>query len=266
MPDSVELIETLSLDHEISSRPLFFTSDHHLPGDRNSPKADFDQAKAEKFIRFQKEIVGRDLHVITGDFLEGWQFEAEKIFAANQDIIDLLLASNVVFLKGNHDGEMLENWEKGANIPLYNEWTSNRKKIVARHGHSADPLNNDDGAWFGEFMTKAAGFFEELHIPADETWSWLKNLAHGFHAKTDDDNFNAQAPIYKAYATSLVERYNSDCVIFGHTHRASLEIIEVDGRDRILANTGTWINGEFGNKEDCFVEVQGSEVKLVKYL
>jgi len=262
MAIKIEKIKTVSFDYEISSRRLIFTSDHHLPGDRESRKADFDNEKAKKFIRFQKEVVGSDLHVITGDFFEGWQFTLKKILIENKDIIELLLDSNVIFLKGNHDREELDRWQKKERIPLYTEWTSNRKKIVARHGNAADPANKDDAAWFGEFMTKVAGAFENVGVPVDEWYDWVMNVEKRTPSKVEDGVFNRQKQIYVNFAKLFIEKYDCDCVVLGHTHRASLEEEVIEGRKRVLANTGTWVTGRYGDTDDCFIEIAGKNASL----
>ena len=264
----IKKLKSIYLDYEISSKRIIFTSDHHLPGDRKDERSDFPPAKAKKFIRFQKEIVKNDLHVITGDFFEGWQFKYDDILEENRDIIDLLLDSNVVFLKGNHDKKYMEKWSKKKNIrvPLYTEWTSNRQRVVARHGHAVDWANNDDKAWFGEFMTKVAGAFEKIDVPIDEWYDWLMNRGERTPSQVDDGVFNRQEPIYVNFARVLIDKYDCDCVVLGHTHRASLEEEEMKGRKRILANTGTWVQGQNGDMDDCFIEIKGKKVILNKVI
>lgn len=263
MAVKVENIKTISFDYEIKSGRVIFTSDHHLPGDRKDPMADFNHAKALKFIQFQKEVVKGDLHVINGDFFEGWQFNHDDILKENRDILDLLLNSNVKFLKGNHDRVALENWAKKERVPLKTEWFSNRERIVARHGCAPDPANNDDSAWFGKFVTKVAGAFETIGVPIDEWYDWFTNIGKKTPSQVDDASFNLQEPIYNNFAKELVQEYDVDCVVLGHTHRPSLEEDVINGRKRVFANTGTWVEGKYGrDKEDCFVEIVGKEVRL----
>ncbi len=255
----IENMKTLSLPDEISSRRLIFTSDHHLPGDRNAKEADFDHEIAKKFIMFQKEIVKNDLHIINGDFFEGWQFDLESMLKENNDVISLLLDSNVIFINGNHDTKIFEQWQKKKKerIPLYTEWSSGRKRVVARHGHAADPNNKDDNAWFGKFITEMVARFEKADIQIDNWQDWLLNVGNT-PSKIDDGVFNKQKDIYTEFARKLVDDHDCDCVVFGHTHRASLEMEIINGRKRVLANTGGWLKG----LRHTFIEIEGREIRL----
>ena len=118
MPLTIQNLKTISFDHKISSRRVIFTSDHHLPGDRKHRKADFGQEKAQKFIRFQREAVKGDLHVVLGDFFEGWQFKLHKILTENRDIIDLLLDSNALFVPLQFEIDIIEQTKKLLNKNL----------------------------------------------------------------------------------------------------------------------------------------------------
>lgn len=271
MAYDVEIIKEETLDKEISSRKIVATSDHHMPGDRKDPKADFDEEKAKKFIWFQENYVGDDLHVINGDFFEGWQFEPENIIRENDDILRILRNANVVFTKGNHDAEVLETWGvwgETEKIALYpGQWTSNRRRVLIRHGHAADPNNREDMMWWGEFWTKFAGKFEEIGIPIDAAWSWFTGLGSNTPSQLDDKKFDEQKEIYISFARFLFEKFDCDCIVLGHTHRPSLETEEIAGKKRILANTGTWIKGQWGSDtDDTFIEVYKNSVKLGKVI
>jgi len=42
-----------------------------------------------------------------------------------------------------------------------------------------------------------------------------------------------------------------------------LEEETIKRRKRVLANTGTWVEGKYGrDMEDCFIEIIGKKVKL----
>lgn len=263
MAYEIEILQEVKAKREISSRKLIVTSDHHVPGDRKNGAADFDQEKAEKFIWFQKDYVKRDLHIINGDFFEGWQYEGDDILRENKDITRLLFRGNVVFTKGNHDGDILEGLRRKRRLPVYRgHWTSNRGRVLVRHGHAADPNNREDAAWWGKFWTKVVAGLERLKIPADSLWSWITGLGLT-PSKIDDGKFNAQRLIYTEFSRFFFTEYDFDCVVFGHTHRPSLETEEINKRNRIFANTGTWTKGNWGSDaDDTFVEIAGNSVRL----
>jgi predicted phosphodiesterase len=89
------------------------------------------------------------------------------------------------------------------------------------------------------------------------------NLTRNTPSQVDDETFNRQEPIYVGFAKMLIERHDCDCVLMGHTHRASLEEEVINGRKRVFANSGTWTVGKFErDKDDTFLEIEGNEVRL----
>ncbi len=57
-------------------------------------------------------------------------------------------------------------------------------------------------------------------------------------SRIDDGVFYKQKDIYTEFAGKLVDDHDCDCVVFGLTHRASLEMEIINDRKRVLVNTG----------------------------
>jgi predicted phosphodiesterase len=214
-------------------------------------------------MAFRRAIVKGDLHIINGDVFERWQFELDDILKENRDILDLLLSSNVIFNIGNHDKGALREWITKERVPLDTEWTSGRKRVVARHGHAVDPPDNDDASWFEEFITRVGGVFGMPGVQLDDFYDWVMNCRKKTPCQVDNEAFSRQESIYVSFAKMLIEKYDCDCVLMGDTHRASLEEGMINGRKRVLANTGSWIKGKYKrDMDDTFIEIEGKEVRL----
>ena len=148
---------------------IIFSSDIHLPGDYKSAKADFDTEKAEKYTWFLDEIVAADMHIIVGDLFENWQFSPEDIIKQNQPIIDRLIAGKTIFIKGNHDNDMLGMFENNRTCE-----NLRHNGIIAQHGHTADILNSGAYKWIGRLITHALGYAEAAGFQLDQLYESCK--------------------------------------------------------------------------------------------
>ena len=231
-----------------------FISDLHL-GD-GSRTDDFNRDR--ELIEFLDYVESKASElIIVGDLFELWQSDLERVLFAHDKVIKRLLSLRekikLTYVIGNHDYiPFIRFIDSALGIEL--EYRNTENSIVAEHGNKYDIFNSYKNPlrsikWpLGKRMALFAAAAERfLHKDADV---WLSNRVE------DIDSFLHQAismqnkvtPSSKQYidqgghfgefsdaAIKHIEK-GSKIVIFGHTHRPQLDIIN----NGIYANCGTW--------------------------
>ena len=231
-----------------------FISDLHL-GD-GSRTDDFNRDKELlEFLDFAENQASE--LIIVGDLLELWQSDLERILFAHDKVIKRLLSLRekikLTYVIGNHDYiPFIKFIDSALGIEL--EYRDTENSIIAEHGNKYDIFNSYKNPlrsikWpLGKRMALFAAATERfLHKDADV---WLSNRVENI------DSFlhkalsirNKVTPSSKQYinrgghfgefsdaAIKHIEK-GSKIVIFGHTHRPQLDIID----NGIYANCGTW--------------------------
>ena len=212
-------------------------SDLHIgvPGDRAN---DF-QISDDVFVSWMKERLQKSAALILlGDVLEMWEIKTAtttpkqrlaRLKTARPKLFkffDEHLNNDVFYVLGNHDastGKLMNNI-----LGLELEFPSGAT-IFATHGHFVDEDNSGSGEWKGRIGAAFRGALErELDDDVDII---LMKLA-------DQVGRSGDAKLYSDWGARLVEAYNYDLVLMGHTHK--METIKLPNNS-YYANTG---NGE----------------------
>ena len=232
-----------------------FISDLHL-GD-GSRTDDFHRDK--EFLEFLEfaEAEAQEL-IIVGDLLELWQADLDRVLFKHSELIKrLLLLRNKIkltYVVGNHDYIPFERFTDLA-VGICLEYRD-EGGIVAEHGHRYDIFNRyknplqsirwPSGKRLNLFVASLEKF---LHPGVDK---WTKKALENFQFLRQAMSIrNKITPATKAYLKrgghfgefeKAVKNHlnkGAKIVIFGHTHRAQLYVIE----NGIYANCGAWIDG-----------------------
>ena len=233
-----------------------FISDLHL-GD-GSRTDDFHRDKPFlKFLEFV-ESQAEEL-IILGDFLELWQTDLDRVLFRHSEVINKLLSLRnklkITYVIGNHDYIPFVKFIN-SDVSICLEYHDNKNGIVAEHGHRYDIFNRYKNPiksikWpLGKQFTLFVADLERLIHPNFDTWSKkiIENL----------DDFLQEAILIRNKVTPTTKEYlrkgghfgefeeavknqinkGAKIVIFGHTHKSQLQIIE----SGIYANCGSWVD------------------------
>ncbi len=233
-----------------------FISDLHL-GDA-SRTDDFHRDK--EFLDFLAfvEKEAREL-IIVGDLFELWQADLNRVLFIHSEIIKKLLflrkRIKINYIIGNHDYIPFERFND-SELGVFLEYRDNDSGIVAEHGHQYDIFNRylnpleaikwPPGKRLNLFV---AGLERVLHPSFDR---WAKKTLEKFQFLSEAITLrNKITPTNKEYfkrgghfgefeeAVKNHLKEGARIVIFGHTHRAQLSVIETG----IYANCGAWVDG-----------------------
>ncbi len=232
-----------------------FISDLHL-GD-GSRTDDFH--RDEEFLEFLKfvEKEAEEL-IIVGDLFELWQADLDRVLFRHSEIARKLLSLKskigLTYVIGNHDYIPFERFiNEGLGISL--EYRDNEAGIVAEHGHKYDMFNRyknplqsirwPRGRRFNLFVAS----LERLLYPGVDKWT--KKALENFQFLREAISVkNKITPATKEYIKrgghfgefkqAVKNHLNKGAriVIFGHTHRCQLQVIDKG----IYANCGAWID------------------------
>ena len=233
-----------------------FISDLHM-GD-GSRTDDFHRDK--ELLKFL-EFVEREAEelVVVGDLFELWQAKLDKILFKHIDVVNKLLTLRkklkVTYVIGNHDYIPFARLVK-ANVGIQIEYRDEENGIVAEHGNRYDVFNRYKNPlrsikWPpGRYFTVFLAGLERLINPNIDTW--FRNTAGNV------DDFLREAALIRNKVTPSSKEYltkgghfgefekavrahmrkGAKIVIFGHTHKAQLNVIG----DGIYANCGSWVD------------------------
>lgn len=233
-----------------------FISDLHL-GD-GSRTDDFHRDKP--FLKFL-EFVERQAEelIILGDFFELWQADLDRISFRHSEIINKLLSLRnklkITYVIGNHDYIPFVKF-KDSDVGICLEYHDIENGIVAEHGHRYDIFNRYKNPiksikWPpGKQLTLFIAGLERLIHPNFDIWTKkiMENL----------DDFLQEAILIRNKVTPTTKEYlrrgghlgefedavknyinkGAKIVMFGHTHKSQLQIIERG----IYANCGAWVD------------------------
>ena len=234
-----------------------FISDLHL-GD-GSRTDDFHRDK--EFLEFLEfvESQAQEL-IILGDFLELWQADLDRVLFRHSEIINKLLCLrnkiNLTYVIGNHDYiPFVKFIDSDEGICL--EYRDSENAIVAEHSHRYDifnryknPLKSIKWPPGKQFSLFIAGLERLIHPNVDK---WTKKAMRGL------DQFLREAMLIRNRITPSTKEYlrrgghfgefdqavrnhiktGARIVVFGHTHKSQLQIIDKG----IYANCGAWVDG-----------------------
>lgn len=233
-----------------------FISDLHL-GD-GSRTDDFHRDKELlKFLEFV-EREAQEL-VVVGDLFELWQAKLDKILFKHIDVVNKLLTLRkklkVTYVIGNHDYIPFARLVK-SNVGIQIEYRDEENGIVAEHGNRYDVFNRYKNPlraikWPpGRYFTVFLAGLERLINPGIDMW--FKNAIENM------DDFRREVSLIRNRVTPSSKEYltkgghfgefekavkghihrGAKIVIFGHTHKAQLNVIG----NGIYANCGSWVD------------------------
>ncbi len=233
-----------------------FISDLHL-GD-GSRTDDFHRDK--EFLEFLAFVESESEElIILGDFLELWQADLDRVLFQHSEIINKLISLKnkvrITYVIGNHDYIPFVKFID-SRLGICLEYRDPENAIIAEHSHRYDifnryknPLESIKWPPGKQFTLLVAGLERLIHPDVDK---WTKK------AMVNLDQFlqevisirNKVAPSTKEYlrrgghfgefeqAVKNHIKRGAKIVVFGHTHKPQLQIIEKG----IYANPGTWVN------------------------
>ena len=206
---------------------------------------------------------------INGDGMDLLQFSVPKfakdILSAFRTLKDFFLngRNKIYYVLGNHDVFMKTFLEESGLFPVVSrlEVVSGDKRIHIEHGHLHDYLFQNYlkiyikmARFFGKFVRTCPELF---HVYFKIEWfiEWLvfslKNKTFRGHGDASQDS-----PKYFQAAREILSR-GFDIVIFGHSHRHGLHVLE-DGK--IYANAGTWTSSR-----SHFLEILQGSISLQEW-
>lgn len=249
-----------------------FISDLHL-GD-GSRTDDFNRDKELlKFLEFA-ESEATELTIV-GDLFELWQAKMDRVLFKHNEVVKkfLYLRSKIKvrYIVGNHDYiPFIKFVDSG--IGVYLEYHDKDDGIIAEHGNKYDVFNHyknplQSVTWPSgkRFALLAASLERFVNRDADV---WLEKALE----KTED--FLGHAALIRNKVTPSSQEYlkkgghfgefdkavrnhinnGAKVVIFGHTHKPQLEIIDKG----IYANCGTWVD----NATPTYIACHSDKIEL----
>lgn len=233
-----------------------FISDLHL-GD-GSRTDDFHRDKLFleflEFVKTQAEEL-----IILGDFLELWQADLDRVLFKHSEIINKLLCLRnelkITYVIGNHDYiPFIKFIDSDVGISL--EYRDIENGIIAEHGHKYDIFNRYKNPIksikqpSGKQLTLFVAYLERLIHPNFDTWT--KKIIENLDYFLQEAIFirNKVTPATKEYLRrgghfgefeEAVKNHinkGAKIVIFGHTHKSQLQIVN----QGIYANCGAWVD------------------------
>jgi UDP-2,3-diacylglucosamine pyrophosphatase LpxH len=205
---------------------------------------------------------------INGDGMDLLQFSIPKFLkdldSALKSLKDFFNngKNKIYYVLGNHDLLIKNFLEESGIFPVVSslEVVSGGKRIHIEHGHYYDYLfQNHRGKYIqiARFLGKLLKFRPELfhaYFKIERFMEWLSGLRNGrlpqFAAATVD------SPKYLRAAREIFAR-GFDIVIFGHSHRHGLQVLE-DGK--IYANAGAWTS-----RRSHFLEILQGSISLKEW-
>ena len=206
---------------------------------------------------------------VNGDGMDLLQFSvpkfAQDIMSAFRSIKDFFRSGNneIYYVLGNHDVFMKTFLEESGIFPVVSslEVVSGDKLIHIEHGHLHDHLFQNYqkiyikmARFFGKFLKACPELFYlyfKIELAVELLVFVLKNKKLRGHTGLAQDS-----PKYLQAAREILSR-GFDIVIFGHSHRHGLHILE-DGK--IYANAGTWTS-----RRSHFLEIFQGAISLKEW-
>lgn len=274
-------------DHPIN---MLIISDFHL-GPINSKANDFNITDSKLAARLQQAIDQKQMVILNGDFIEGWQPNIEdmkKSFQESQKnnndkvdyllywhnkmeqevykrvrgdypksfkIIDKHLNKEIFYLKGNHDSTIPDM--------EYFIFSNEHYKAICYHGHQADPYNGKDTK-SGRALVLAGTIAENIYADSDKIFDKASSL----FAKT---NRNANTTeLISDYNVNLVQQQGFDLCITGHTHSAHIKASKTTFKSKIKnfldINTGNGVyRQKYCDEISIFLIGKRLEIKRQEY-
>ena len=206
---------------------------------------------------------------INGDGMDLLQFSipkfAKDILSTFKILKDFFRSGSneIYYVLGNHDVFLKTFLEESGIFPVVSslEVVSGDKRIHIEHGHLHDYLFQNYlkiyikmARFFGKFVRTCPELFH-AYFKIERFLEWLvfglKNKKFQELADSDQDS-----PKYLQAARDILSR-GFDIVIFGHSHRHGLHVLE-DGK--IYANAGTWTS-----RRSHFLEILKGSISLKEW-
>ncbi len=206
---------------------------------------------------------------INGDGMDLLQFSipkfAKDIMSTFKTLKDFFHSgkNEIYYVLGNHDIFMKTFLEKAGIFPVVPslDVLSGDKRIHIEHGHYHDYLFQNHQKMYiriARFLGKTLRVYPELfHAYFKIEW-FIDWLVFGLKNKEFSKLFGSteDSPKYLQAAKKILSR-GFDIVIFGHSHRHGLHILE-DGK--IYANAGAWTS-----RRSHFLEILKGSISLKEW-
>jgi UDP-2,3-diacylglucosamine pyrophosphatase LpxH len=187
---------------------------------------------------------------------------AKEILATFKTLKDFILNGDneIFYLMGNHDILVRPFLEESGLFPVASslEVISGNKRIYIEHGHSHDYLFQNYQKIYirvAQFLGKLLKVCPELfHVYFKIEW-FIDWLVYGLKNRKFRQLLGSKEDCqkYLQAARQILSR-GFDIVIFGHSHRHGLHVME-DGK--IYANAGTWTT-----RRSHFLEILKGNIRL----
>jgi len=201
---------------------------------------------------------------INGDGMDLLQFSipkfAKDIISTFKSLKDFFCSgkNEIYYVLGNHDIFMKTFLEESGLFPVASslEVMSGDKRIHIEHGHFHDYLFQN----YQKIYIKAARFLGKILRVCPElfhAYFKIESLIDWFVLGLKNKKFQRlDSPKYLHAAREILSK-GFDIVIFGHSHRHGLHVME-DGK--IYANAGTWTSGR-----SHFLEILQGSISLKEW-
>lgn len=216
-----------------------FLSDVHLRAETDT--------RYGKLLSFLKSLRGRIDHLfIAGDFFDFWFSSEKSVFPAFAAVIDLLKAvkesgTAVHFCEGNHDFYMGEFFADRLGMEVFSEWADvalDGKKIYLSHGDTVD-RENGRYLFLRSVLRSGTFYLFQKTIPPKVRWK-LAAFSSDLSKEVSEGSREKLLAKMEAFAESKF-RQGYDAVVLGHCHKPVLSRRPVDGRERVFASLGDWL-------------------------
>lgn len=198
--------------------------------------------------------------VINGDGLEILQASFTALAQQSVDSLGMLRqitsrGGRVYYVVGNHDlplEHLLGTWLKDHISPFLNV-DSGTQRIRIEHGHLYDPFFvNHPRAY--DLATRAVGPFLHLYPDVYRLWSMYQRWKEARRKRRHPDRPGHGSAFHEAAEMLLARGF--DTVIFGHTHKPEVSVMDRGGT---YINSGNWL------RDSTFVQILHGHCTLMRW-
>ncbi|MHB8828184.1 MAG: UDP-2,3-diacylglucosamine diphosphatase [Syntrophales bacterium] len=187
-----------------------------------------------------------DVIVIAGDFFDFWFERNDRIYPEFQPIVKSIKrlkdeGVRICICEGNHDFFLADFFAKRLGIEVYPdalELVIDDLRVFVSHGDTVDRENKRYLA-LRKFFRSSFTYRLQRMVPL----SLLFAIARASSGMSRGMTVSAQQQIVEKMRIFAEERFGEgfDAVILGHSHAETLKQEQANGKQRIFATLGDWI-------------------------
>lgn len=217
-----------------------FISDVHLRSDTDKSYCD-----VLGFLEGQKG--GVDHLFIAGDFFDFWFCGNGRVYPPFQGVVRKLLelrdkGARIHIFEGNHDFSMSSYFAGYDGVEVFPDWgefTLEGTRILISHGDTVDSTNIRYLTFRKILRSRAFRRLESM-IPPAVLWK-IAALSSSVSKGLTLESQEILAGKMNAFSLRKFEE-GYDAVILGHCHIPVIKTYEMDGRTKVFAALGDWID------------------------